>query len=110
MKRNIEHIALSHPIDLRYKYVKRLIGGGKKISTTIAEQKKLKRAFLKIYPDNLFYDELGESNSVGNNCRCVYGDDSAIVRQYISGMERSCSCNHDGECDDSCDCDCGCED
>lgn len=31
--------------------------------TTLAEQRKLKKAFMQIYPDNLFIDDLFEKNS-----------------------------------------------
>ena len=55
---------LKKPVDLRYKYVKRVFGGRKIVATSLKEQKKIKKAFLKIYPDNLFYDELNEENSI----------------------------------------------
>ena len=58
-----ELIKLDHPIDLRYKYKKGLFGQRKLVPTKVSEQRKLKKAFLKIFPDNLFIDDLFEKNS-----------------------------------------------
>lgn len=57
-------VKLNPPIDLRYKYVKRAFKARKIVPTSLKEQQKIKKAFLKIYPDNLFYDELNEENSI----------------------------------------------
>lgn len=62
-KENVTLIQLSHPINLRYKYVKQFLGKYKLVPTSLDEQKKLKSVFLKIYPDNIFYDDLNEENS-----------------------------------------------
>lgn len=59
----LERIKLDQPIDLRYKYKKGLLGRRKQVPTTLAEQRKLKKAFIQIYPDNLFIDDLFEKNS-----------------------------------------------
>lgn len=68
-KCNTPLVKLQQPIDLRYKYVTSFFGGRKMVQTSIHEQKKIKEAFLKVYPDSLFYDGLNEKNSilVGNN-------------------------------------------
>ena len=58
-----ELIKLEQPINLRYKYKKGLLGQRKLVPTKVSEQRKLKKAFLKIFPDNLFIDDLFEKNS-----------------------------------------------
>lgn len=63
-KQNLKSIKLDHPIDLRFKYKKGLFGRRKKVPTTETEQRKLKKAFMQVFPDNLFIDNLYDKNSV----------------------------------------------
>ena len=41
---------------------KGLLGYRKKVPTTEAEQRKLKKAFMQVFPDNLFIDNLYDKN------------------------------------------------
>lgn len=63
-KHSLKSIKLDQPIDLRFKYKKGLLGRRKKVPTTEAEQRKLKKAFMQVFPDNLFIDNLYDKNSV----------------------------------------------
>ena len=74
-KENIPLIRLSHPINLRYKYVKQFLRSRKVVPTSLEEQKMLKATFLKIYPDNMFCDDLNEENS-------ELSDGNAFVRSH----------------------------
>lgn len=60
----VNPVKLDQPVDLRYKYKKGLFGKLKMVPTTVSEQRKLKKAFLQIFPDCLFVDDLFEKNSV----------------------------------------------
>ena len=64
VKKNATVITLSQPIDIRYKWVKRPFCKRKIVETTLSEQKRLKKAIVMIYPDNRFYDDLNEYNSI----------------------------------------------
>jgi hypothetical protein len=55
---------LDKPIDIRYRCKKTIWGKRRIIEATVSEQQKVKKVLLKLFPDNLFYDDLGESNSV----------------------------------------------
>lgn len=70
---DIPLIRLNHPINLRYKYVKQFLRARKVVPTSLEEQKMIKSAFLKIYPDNMFCDDLNEENS-------ELSDGSAFIR------------------------------
>lgn len=55
---------LDKPIDIRYRCKRNIWGKRKIIESTVSEQQKVKKVLLKLFPDNLFYDNLGEANSV----------------------------------------------
>ncbi len=107
---------LNKPINLRYKYKKTLFGKRIQVETSIAEQQQLKKAFLKVFPDCLFYDNMGDSNSVQsqhNNCheldskkkkqvekKTTYVDVLRMQLEYELAMEML------EKLDDDCDCQC----
>lgn len=63
-KKKAQIIRLSQPIDLRYKCVRTFWGKRKIMTTSISEQRKFKKKILKFFPDNMFYDDLNEDNSI----------------------------------------------
>lgn len=63
-KKKEQIISLSQPIDLRYKCVRTFWGKRKVVTTSISEQRKFKKNILKFFPDNMFYDDLNEDNSI----------------------------------------------
>jgi hypothetical protein len=73
-------------------------------ATTASEQKKMKKAFVKLFPDALFYDELYDSNSV----KAVRTKEDKIAEkiagkvalEYIKDMFDDHDCNKDNDCDE----------
>lgn len=57
-------IKLQQPINLKYKCVFSFWGKKRIVPTSLREQKRLKKIILQIFPDNLFYDDLQEENSL----------------------------------------------
>ena len=55
---------LDKPIDIRYRCKKTIWRKRMIIEATVSEQQKIKKVLLKLFPDNLFYDDLGQANSV----------------------------------------------
>ena len=97
------------PIDIRYRCKKTIFGKRKVVTATIIEQEKVKKILLKFNPDGLFYDDLGQANSVRSN-RISYnandGMDGYVVFRSSSSAFKDDACDYD---DDNCDCDCDCD-
>lgn len=111
---------LDKPIDIRYRCKKSIWGKHKIIETTVSEQQKIKKVLLKLFPDNLFYDDLGEANSIKTKKPKQSADDIvndifnyALTANAFSHTfgdrddDYDCDCDHDDhDCDcDDCDCD-----
>ena len=100
-------IKMENPIDLRYKYVKGIFCKRKRVETSLREQRRLKKSFMKIYPDNMFIDDLNDKNSVILKDRHTFNDGDSnyeIDYEYCCGDD--CECSDNGG---DCDCDCGCD-
>lgn len=106
---------LDKPIDIRYRSKKSIWGKRKIVEATVSEQQKVKKVFLKLLPDNLFYDDLGQTNSVklkriGRDAGDIASDifDYAIATAaFIQAF------GNDDDGGDDCDCgfdDCDCDD
>lgn len=63
-KNAIQTVKLEQPIDLRYRCAKDFRGERKLYPTTRWKQRRLKKMVCKIFPDNMFYDDLEQGNSV----------------------------------------------
>ena len=63
-KKKEQIIRLSQTIELRYKCVRTFWGKRKIVPTSISEQRKFKKTILKFFPDNMFYDDLNDDNSI----------------------------------------------
>ena len=108
---------LDKPIDIRYRCKKTLFGKRRIIEATVSEQQKIKKVLLKLFPDNLFYDDLGESNSVRiKKPRRSAGDVASDMFDYAiaaAAFHQAFGDNdhddHDCDCDSD-DCDCGSDD
>ena len=105
---------LDKPIDIRYRCKKSIWGRRKIVEATISEQQKIKKVLLKLFPDNLFYDNLGESNSVKTKQpRRSAGDIASDLFDYaltVAAVNHAFGDNDDDG--DACDCgfdDCGCD-
>ena len=104
---------LDKPIDIRYKCKKTIWGRRKVIEATISEQQKVKKVLLKLFPDSLFYDDLGETNSVKvkqprRSASDIASDmfDYAIAAHAFNHAFGDGDDVHDCDCDhDDCDCD-----
>ena len=97
------------PIDLRYKYKLNLFGIRITKRTSPSEQRRMKKAFLQVFPDCLFYDNLADQNSVPY-ARDNYNDwNGDPFGHYSVGsiFGSDCYCDsHDShnDCDGDCDC------
>ena len=115
---------LDKPIDIRYRCKKTLFGNRRIIEATVSEQQKIKKVLLKLFPDNLFYDDLGESNSVRiKKPKRSAGDIASDMFDYAIAAaafnhafgdndndDHDCDCDTDDcNCDND-DCDCGSDD
>ena len=105
---------LDKPLDIRYKCKKNILGRRKIVEATISEQKKIKKELLKLFPDNLFYDDLGEANSVKvKRPRRSAGDIAGDIFDYnlaVAAFNHTFGDNNDHDDCDCDDCDCSCED
>ena len=108
---------LDKPIDIRCKCKKTIWGRRKVIEATISEQQQVKKVLLKLFPDSLFYDNLGEANSVKikkprRSASDITSDmfDYAIAARAFSpafgDRDNSRDCDHDNDHDNDHDCDC----
>ena len=109
------------PISLRYRYKRNIFGKRIQVETSYDEQRKLKKAFMKVFPDSLFYDDLRENNSVKIKRKNSYGlSDFASDFFSYKIAEDIIESFDDDDCDCGCDCDndsfdcdandCGCDD
>lgn len=100
---------LDKPIDIRYRCKKTIWGKRKIIEATVSEQQKVKKVFLKLFPDNLFYDDLGQSNSVKvKKPHRDLGDIASDAFDYAlaaAAFDQAFCDDNDGD-----DCDCGFDD
>lgn len=111
---------LDKPIDIRCKCKKTIWGRRKIIEATISEQQKVKKVLLKLFPDNLFYDDLGEANSVKSKKPRRSASDiasdmfdytiaaHAFSQAFGGSDDNDCDCDHDNDHDYDCD-DCDCD-
>lgn len=97
---------LDKPIDIRYRCKKSMWGRRKMIEATISEQQKIKKVLLKIFPDNLFYDDLGETNSVKvKRPRRSAGDIASDIFDYALAATAFNQTFGNNDDDHNCDCD-----
>lgn len=96
--------AFDSPISLRYKCKRNLFGKRIQIATTISEQQKLKKTFIKLFPDGLFYDDLNEPNSIKPNQKSSKGIVRDISKDYFEYRLAKFAFEHTFDNDDSCDC------
>ena len=97
---------LDKPIDIRYRCKKSIWGRRKIIEATISEQQKIKKVLLKLFPDNLFYDDLGEANSVKvKRPRRSAGDIASDIFDYALAAAAFNHAFGDNDDDHNCDCD-----
>ena len=106
---------LDKPIDIRYRSKKTFLGKLRIIEATITEQQKIKKVLLKLFPDSLFYDDLGESNSVRiKKPKISVGDIASDIFDYALAEAAFGHAFGDNDDDkDACDCgfdDCDCDD
>lgn len=100
---------LEKPINLRYRYKRNLFGKRIQIETSLDEQQKLKKVFLKLFPDSLFYDDLRQTNSIkipGKKHTSAASDaiDNIIAYEIADNFFEK-AFGHDEDCDCDCDCD-----
>ena len=106
---------VNKPINLHYKYKKKLFGKRVQVETSISEQQKLKKVFVKLFPDSLFYDDLNDTNSAKikrSNRKGTVRDIAHDYLEYKLSMdifERAFDNDH-CNCDDHDDCDCDFDD
>lgn len=101
------------PISLRYKYKRNIFGKRVQVETSYEDQRKLKKAFLKVFPDSLFYDDLRQNNSVKIKRNNSYGlSDFAsdffsykIAQDIIEDAfdNDDCDCDNCNDCEDAFD-------
>ena len=100
---------LDKPIDIRYRCKKTIWGKRKIIEATVSEQQKVKKIFLKLFPDNLFYDDLGQVNSIKVKTPCRNLEDIASDA-FDYTLTATAFALAFGNNDDEDDCDCGFDD